>query len=101
MFAKDNSISKQMIKMSVKKYLHSLLAVFALSALAVGLTAIVPVIYQKITDEFIPEKKFESTDYLCGYSRACACCRRLTQKQQAKCLKCCKMSVKSAARRLL
>ncbi len=56
MFAKDNSISKQMIKMSVKKYLHSLLAVFALSALAVGLTAIVPVIYQKITDEFIPEK---------------------------------------------
>ena len=60
MFAKDNSISKQMIKMSVKKYLHSLLAVFALSALAVGLTAIVPVIYQKITDEFIPEKNLRA-----------------------------------------
>ena len=60
MFAKDNSISKQMIKMSVKKYLHSLLAIFALSALAVGLTAIVPVIYQKITDEFIPEKNLRA-----------------------------------------
>lgn len=59
MFAKDNSISKQMIKMSVKKYLHSLL-VFALSASAVGLTAIVPVIYQKITDEFIPEKNLRA-----------------------------------------
>lgn len=54
------SISKQMIQKSIKKHFGSLIAVLCFSLIITALSLVNPIIYQKVTDDFIPEKNIEA-----------------------------------------
>ncbi|MGN0549181.1 MAG: ABC transporter ATP-binding protein [Acutalibacteraceae bacterium] len=53
---REKSISKQMIHKSIKKHVGSLISILFFSLTITALSIINPIIYQKVADDFIPEK---------------------------------------------
>lgn len=54
------SFSRQMIKRSILKHVYSLISVLGFSLIVTTLSLIPPIIYQKVADEFIPEKNIRA-----------------------------------------
>lgn len=52
--------SKQMIQKSIKKHIGSLVAVLCCSLIITALSLVNPIIYQKVADDFIPEKNIKA-----------------------------------------
>ena len=55
-----NGFSKQMIQKSIKKHIGSLIAVLCCSLIITALSLVNPIVYQKVTDDFIPEKNINA-----------------------------------------
>lgn len=55
-----NYFSKQMIQNSIKKHIGSLIAVLCCSLIITALSLVNPIVYQKVADDFIPEKNINA-----------------------------------------
>ena len=53
---REKSISKQMIHKSIKNHVGSLISILFFSLTITVLSIINPILYQKVADDFIPEK---------------------------------------------